>query len=105
MNIIAHTTKAQELISRIKTKIDKQEIKTWEIKKSDSDIVYNHNPEQWSDKALIRPENHNKGLLFEIVWWDKNGEPEVEIKGYIIGRFTEMLMVHFRDQFEYLEIH
>lgn len=104
MKIIAHTKDAHALIKRIKSKIENENIKTWDIIDTNIGDVYNHTPDQWSNKALIKPEDHDKGLLFKIVWWGKAGEPEVDIKGYIIGRFTEMLMVHCSDLFVYLEI-
>ena len=103
MKIIVHTTKAKTLYDAINTKIEKKELKTWEIKRnSKKEILYNHTPDQWSDAALVKPLNHKDGLELRISWWDDN-EPDEATKGYILGRFTEILMVHFRDLFEYLE--
>ena len=103
MRIIVHTKNANTLFNSINSKIDNKELKTWEIKKNNKgEILYNHTPEQWSDAALIKPLNHEKGLELRVSWWDNN-QPDEAIKGYILGRFTEILMVHFRKLFDVLE--
>lgn len=104
MKIIVHSGRAHLLLDRLKSKIGSNEIKTWEIKKIQDGIIYNHIPDQWSDKALIKPIECGYGLEFEIVWWKGKVEPDDDTKGYIIGRFTEILMVHCRDLFEFLKI-
>lgn len=104
MKIIVHTTKAKKLYDAINSKMNKKELHTWEIKRNNNnDILYNHTPDQWSDKALIKPIFHNEKLELIINWW-KGNVPDEKTKGYIIGRFTEILMVHFRDLFECLEV-
>ncbi|WP_161531799.1 hypothetical protein [Riemerella anatipestifer] len=103
MKIIVHTTKAKTLYGAINSKIE-EELKTWEIVNiSGNEIVYTHTPEQWRGKALVYPLAHKDGLELEITWW-KDCEPDEATKGYILGRFTEILMVHFRNLFDYLEI-
>jgi len=103
MNIIVHTKNPKTLFNAINNKIEKKELKTWEIRENTRDqVLYNHTPEQWSNAALVKPLNHEKGLELRIAWWDEN-EPEEAIKGYILGRFTEILMVHFRNYFDFLE--
>lgn len=104
MKIIVHTKTPRKLVDRINNKITKNEIRTWEIKDTTTGFVYNHTPEQWNDKALIKPDIHDNNLLLEIVWWESVYEPGDDIKGYIIGRFTELLMVHCSDSFDYLEV-
>ncbi len=103
MKIIVHTQNAETLFNSIRSKIEKKELKTWEIKKNTKDeILYNHTPEQWSNAVLIKPLSHEKGLEMKVLWWDDN-EPNEAIKGYVLGRFTEILMVHFRQLFDVLE--
>ncbi|AZA95637.1 hypothetical protein [Chryseobacterium shandongense] len=103
MTIIVHTKNAKSLLDAINNKIEKEELKTWEIRKNSKDqILYNHTPEQWSNTALFKPLNHEKGLELRINWWTGK-EPDEATKGYILGRFTEILMVHFRKYFDFLE--
>lgn len=104
VKIIVHTTKAKMLYDVINSKMNKKELQAWEIKRNkNNETLYNHTPYQWSDKALIKPLSHNEGLELRISWWEGNVLDE-KTKGYIIGRFTEILMVHFRDLFECLKI-
>lgn len=104
MRIIVHTNKAEKLFKAINSKINANELRTWEIKTDDSGkTLYNHIPEQWSDTVLIYPVSHTNGLELKISWWEGN-EPDEATKGYILGRFTEILMVHFRHLFEFLKI-
>lgn len=104
MEIIVHTESPSILIASIKKDIDDGELKTWEIKKNDKGkILFNHSPVQWSDKALIKPYISDDKLTFKITWWNGN-EPDENIKGYTIGRFIEILMVHYREEFDFLEI-
>jgi hypothetical protein len=96
--------------STLKKAIDKKmstpvALKTWEIKKNDKDeVLYSHIPEQWKEKAMLKPKILNDRIEFEINWWSKNGEPDEATKGYITGRFVEILMVHFKNKFTKLEI-
>lgn len=104
MEIIVYAKNPSFLIGSIKKDINDGELKTWEIKKNNKgEILFNHIPNQWSDKALLKPYITDEKLTLKIAWWDGH-EPEENIKGYIIGRFTEILMVHFRRQFDFLEI-
>jgi hypothetical protein len=105
MKIIAFTDNPAALKEAIDVKIIKHDLKTWEIKKNDKDeVLYSHIPEQWKEKAMLKPKILNDRIEFEINWWSANGEPDEATKGYITGRFVEILMVHFRDQFTKLEI-
>lgn len=104
MKIFAYTADPKALYDAINYKIEKEKLKTWEIKlDSEKDIHYNHTPDQWSDRALIKPILQKDYLEFKITWW-KNNKPEKDTKGYYLGRFTEILMVHFRDLFDSLKI-
>lgn len=58
MEIIIHTVsgKVDPILTKIKDKISKEELKTWGIKTNTKDeILFNHIPEQWSDRALLKP--------------------------------------------------
>ena len=105
MTIIIHTKNTESLYKAINSKINNGELKTWEIKKDlEGKIFYNHSPDQWTDKVLLKPLNNINGLQLEINWWENKQEPDDATKGYILGRFTEILMVHFRKYFEKVEL-
>ncbi len=105
MKIIAYTDNPTGLKNAIDEKIIDNELKTWEIVKNiKKEVLYNHNREQWNEKAMPKPYIYNNRIEFIIKWWNKNEEPDEAIKGYIIGRFIEILMVHFREKFIYLKI-
>jgi len=105
MKIVAYTNTPTALKNAIDKKIEGNELKTWEIAKNEkNEILYSHIPEQWKEKAMPKPYVYEKTVEFRISWWNRNGEPEEATKGYILGRFVEILIVHFRDRFTHLEI-
>lgn len=105
MTIIIHTKSAKTLYDAINSKINSEELRTWEIKKNkQEEVLYNHSPQQWSEKVLLKPINHPNGLELTVKWWANNPEPDDATKGYIIGRFSEILLVHFRNYFEKIEL-
>jgi len=105
MRIKAVTDKPQSLINAINKAIKDEELKTWKIVLNDkSETLYSHTPEQWNEKAMLKPIADLDSITFNIVWWKKVGEPDEAIKGYIVGRFVEILMVHFRSHFEHLVV-
>lgn len=106
MRIEAYTKNPSKLINAMLNKIENNELKTLEIVFNKyNEKLFNHIPEQWSNKALLMYAVGIDAVTFEICWWEKNDEPNEDIKGCIIGRFTELLMVHFKDDFKYLETH
>ncbi len=66
--------------------------------------LYSHSPEQWSEKALLKPYTHASKVSFTITWWSSKENPGKETSGYILGRFIEVLMVHFPNYFTRLEV-
>lgn len=52
---------------------------------------------------MPKPYIYEDWVEFDIRWWNDN-EPDEATKGYILGRFIEILMVHFRNNFTRLEI-
>lgn len=104
MKIIAYTNTPTVLKNAIDKKIKDNELKTWEIVRNDkNEILYSHIPEQWREKAMPKPYVFENTVEFRVSWW-KNAKPDEAAKGYILGRFVEILMVHFRDRFTHLEI-
>lgn len=104
MRIDAVTKNPSQLLQAIQKAIKDDTLKTWVAREDDKkNILYTHVPEQWVDKALIQPTAGTNKASFTINWWASKGEPSQEIKGYYIGRFTEILLVHFRNYFDRLE--
>lgn len=94
MAIFVSTEKASELLAEIKKAIDIHEIVTWEY---DSDGDFTHVPEQWKNKAWLRPYIETNRLVFGIV--DRK-DVNLSLDEYAIyhGRFIEMLLEHFDKQ-------
>lgn len=104
MEIVALTNEAQILKDAIDEKIENKELRTWKIvKNSKKENLYTHTPEQWLEKAMVKPLVEKDKVRFRIVWW-RNVTSDEATSGYILGRFTEILMVHFNDYFHHLEI-
>jgi len=105
MKIIAYSDNPILLKNAIDKKIVDKELKTWKIVKNDiNEVLYSHIPEQWNEKVMPKPFVYDNCVKFKMSWWSKNAEPDKASKGYITGRFTEILLVHFREQFTYIEI-
>ena len=105
MKIIAYTENSKALINAIEKKINDKELKTWKIVKNNKEeILYSHTPAQWNEKAMPKPNIHDNRVEFKMTWWINHDTPDEATKGYILGRFVEVLMVHFRDKFSHLEI-
>ena len=104
MKIDAITNNPQGLINAIDFAFKKDELKTWEKKlNGKGESLYSHTG-QWAESAMPKPYIYKDKVTFEMKWWSKDDEPDKETKGYILGRFTEILMVHFRDNFDHLII-
>lgn len=104
MKIDALTDSPQQLIDAINKAIKDDELKTWaRVENDKKETLYSHTPEQWSQKAMLKPYVYKDRVTFKISYWNKNPEPTIEVKGYITGRFTEILLVHFRNYYTKLE--
>jgi hypothetical protein len=104
MKIEAFTNNPEQLINAINKGIKDGDLKTWkQVQNNKNETLYSHTPDQWADKALMMPSALKDRARFSIAWWVSKEDPSPEIKGYIIGRFTEILMVHFRNYFTKLE--
>lgn len=104
MEITVYTKNAKNLLSKISQKITDDELKTWDIvKDADKNDLFSHTPEQWKEKAMLKPKINVDNLKLSICWWTGK-ELEERVKGYILGRFIEVLMVHFRKEFDNIKI-
>lgn len=109
MQIIIHTDDAKKLNSTI-LNIVNEKLETWEARKDMKKYnIYYHSTKskQWENELFIKPYiNHdtNDKIYFRVTEID--GEIlEFEDKfGYLMGRFIEILIVHFSDEYNKIEI-
>lgn len=104
MHIDAITTNPAALQAAVDKAIKEGKLKTWrKLLNSKGETLYSHIPDQWDERAMPKPLISKEKLRFKIVWYSKNEEPNQATKGYITGRFSEILLVHFSDYFTRLE--
>ena len=104
MQIKLYTDSSQALSSGIFNAIENETIKTWVVRKDKDGTKYlTHKPEQWYDKALFGFKAETDKLVILLTWWEGK-EPTEDIKGYYVGRITEILLVNFSDKFGKFEI-
>jgi hypothetical protein len=81
-----------------------ENIKTWSVvKDSTNNECLTYNPSQWKNEAL-KPkfETIPERLVLTITSW-QGKEPTEYIKGFYVGRFTEVLLEHYRRDYSKLE--
>lgn len=108
MKISLHATNVNTLDSIIKNKI-KNELATWEARSDENGYtIYYHSTKsgQWEDELYVKPfkDEKNNKLLFYIT--EVNGE-KLDFDpsfGYLMGRFLEILIVHFSVNYSRIEI-
>jgi hypothetical protein len=99
MALMFTTNNAQGLLNSIKTKIDEGHIVTWEY---DNDGDFTHAPEQWRERAFLRPIVLTGKLVFGIIYPNRK---TISVEEYAIyhGRFIEMMLAHFDKLFNSVE--
>lgn len=95
MPIIVKTGRPKRLLRIIKEAIDSRYIDTWSY---DGDGHFTHCVEQWTGKAFLTPET-SKGIL-ELGIIITDDEMSEVLYGLYYGRFIEMLLNHFNEEFE-----
>lgn len=95
MAVIVKTQNPSELLKKIKKSIDEKSIVTWSY---DSDGDFTHSPDQWKNKAWLSPIAYENELRFGILK-QKNVRLKKHIYGIYHGRFIEMLLNHFDNDF------
>jgi len=104
MNIKLFTESSEALTNAILNTVNDETIKTWEIKKDQNGAKFlTHKPEQWINKALFGFKSETDKLVLFLTWW-KDNEPTEYVKGYYVGRMTEILLVHFSEMYDKFEI-
>jgi hypothetical protein len=90
MAVRAMTSDAQRLLDKIKEQIDEGHIDTWAY---DGAGDFTHTPDQWKNKAWLRPQVEDDRLRLRILKPKKKGLPR-EVFAVYQGRYIEMLIKH-----------
>ena len=93
MNLVA--SNPADLLAKIKKAIDDKKVETWSY---DADGDFTHTPDQWANKAWMRPQVSQGMLIFGILG-QKGVVMTKVIYGVYHGRFLEMLLTHFDLEF------
>src|SRR5579864_407216 len=95
MAVRVSTSQPSALLSAIKKAIDEKRVETWAY---DSDGDLTHTPIQWYRKAWLRPSIQTGALVLNIL--NPQGiNMSKEVYGVYHGRFIEMLLAHFDQNF------
>jgi len=104
MEIKISTTRWKSLIQKIFEHVE-SDARTWTIKKSQEGLkLLTHSPKQWCDHALLNLTATDTHVIVEIRYWKNQPVPSDSDKAIYIGRFIEMLLEDFKDDFETIEI-
>lgn len=95
MAILVKTDTPEGLLKSIKKAIDEKTIETWSY---DADGDFTHTPDQWKNRAWLRPKVYPGELRFGILG-PKNVVLAKAIYSIFHGRFIEMLLDHVDDKF------
>ena len=108
MQIIARTKTPEVLIEEIEKAITEGDLKTWAKKKTtENGFVFYHNTPngQWEEVIILPMANtKDEKVTFSVTSWKGKPDPEFEKQGYVLGRFVEILVVHFKNSFTTLII-
>lgn len=90
----------KEIIARVSAKVDSNGIgiTTWQCVETDSaDKVLVLTEGQWAEKGYITITQTagSKELWVRFFYWETCEDREVDDDKYMLGRFTELILVHF----------
>lgn len=104
MNYIIYTPSAtrlrKEILDRVSEKADAngKGIATWQCIKTDiGEKVLVYTVDQWAEKGCltIKQESVRNELHVKFCYWDSWEDRDNDDAKYMLGRFTEFLLVHF----------
>ena len=104
MNYIIKTPSAtklkKEIIDCVSRKVDAngKGIATWQCVETDaSEKVLVHTTDQWAEKGCItiKSDISRNELQVRFHYWDSYSERDNADDKYMLGRFTELVLVHF----------
>lgn len=90
----------KEIIDSVTDKVDAngRGIATWQCVEIDgNEKVLVHTKDQWAEKGCIAIKHdisHNE-LHVRFHYWESCTDKDVDDNKYMLGRFTELLLVHF----------
>lgn len=95
--------------NRVKTDPQGKAIDTWDYKKADdNEEVLIHTTQQWNKKGCLSltASKDNDFIQVKFHYWRKfkKEERSGDEDKYYLGRFTELILVHFYPQIENVEI-
>ena len=97
MAIVIYTSKPKTLLQSIKSAIDEKKIITWEYDEA-GDFTHTTSTEQWENRGWFHPYVSSGILQFGLL-----GQKKIEMTkglyGVYHGRFIEMLLTHFDEDF------
>ncbi|WP_343676188.1 hypothetical protein [Paraburkholderia heleia] len=96
MAIFVTTQTPKKLLSAIKQAISEDDVATWSLHGEDH---FTHSAEQWARRAWFKARIEERRIVFNIVP-PKGRIVSRATYGIYHGRFIEMLLNHFDDQFE-----
>lgn len=100
MKITIPTAAGAALKKKIFDAVEDETLKTWEVRTDNSNVEFlTHKPEQWYDRSLLKFTVNKDALIINATFWRSKGADQAA-NGYYIGRFTEILLVHFSDDFD-----
>ncbi len=99
------------IIQCVKAHKDPQgnDINTWDVKKDQTDEeLLVHTPDQWESVGCLSltPNEENDEIKVTFHYWrnystkDRSGDEDK----YLLGRFTELMLVHFERQYTSINI-
>ena len=95
MAVIFLTSRPKALLSKFKKAIDDGHVTTWTY---DVDGDFTHTPDQWRNKAWLRPRTSDGRLVLNTL--PPASRPiSRQVYGVYHGRFVESMLVHCDDGF------
>ena len=104
MKIKIPTKSASALKKKIFDAVEDETLKTWVLRRSQEGYIYlTHKPEQWYDKAILSFITTDNALEIHVTHWT-GIQQDLAVDGYYLGRFIEVLLVHFSADYQYFEV-
>lgn len=104
-------TKAKILLIKINNAVAKGEWQTWEVDQKIAEKPFFHigDSKQWASEARLYPPKEPDGdkknrLTFTLKLQQGATKPSQYIRGIYLGRFSEMLIVHFENQLKHITL-
>ena len=86
----------------------KGKIDSWKVQQSSDKEYLVHTPQQWSDKGCLglNANDANDRITVKFYYWSScpQNQRNVVDEKYILGRFSELLLVHFDAQYNKVNI-